>query len=307
MNLKNQDFLSVNQLNKKSVLEIFKLALKFEKAIGSNQKLTISSGKILATCFFEASTRTRLSFEAATLRLGGQVLSMGQVEQTSLFAKGESFEDTIRIIDGYADLLVIRHPKTGFVKIAADAAQHPVINAGDGGEGEHPTQALLDFYTIWKNRGNTKLGIGILGDLKYGRTVHSLVPLLDLFGYKFIFISHQNLCLPKGIKIGLKNKYLESSDLEKYLPDLDVLYVTRVQKERFKNLKEYQEVKNLYQINDRILSIAKKNLIIMHPLPRVYELDPEIDKDPRAHYFQQAENGVYVRMALIAKILGLKD
>lgn len=304
MNFNNKDFLSTKNLNKKSILEICQLAHKFENQVKANKKINLSSGKILASCFFEVSTRTRLSFETAMMRLGGSVLSMGGVEQTSFWGKGESFEDTIRVIDGYSDLLIVRHPETGFVKIAADVAKHPVINAGDGGEGEHPTQALLDFYTIWKRGKFSKLAIGFVGDLKYGRTVHSLVPLLDLFGFNFVFISHQSFRLPKKILNNIKHKSLETADLNKYISDLDILYITRVQKERFRDKEIYNKVKNLYRINERAIGYAKKNMLVMHPLPRIYEIDLKIDSDPRSVYFEQAENGVYVRMALIAKILG---
>ena len=299
--------LKAEQIKKADLDHIFELANKYQTT--NREDVLRDSGlhsKVLATLFFESSTRTRFSFEAAMARLGGKVITLEQ-GQASSASKGETMSDLGIIVGGYADAIVIRHPQIGSVAEAAKFAKVPVINAGDGA-GEHPTQALVDLYTIFteKKRLNN-LKIGILGDLKYGRTTNSL---LSLFGeYKdnhFTLISDQFLSLTTERRERLNSynyQFTETDNLENAIKDLDVLYVTRVQKERFESLSEYDRVKNLYRVNKKALLHAKSNLIIMHPLPRVSEIDPEIDFLPSAKYFKQAENSLYVRMALLTLML----
>ena len=263
-------------------------------------------GKTLTTAFFEPSTRTRLSFEAAMLRLGGQVSSI-QYGRSSSSEKGESLQDMGRILSGYADIVAMRHPQSGSVAAFASTANVPVINAGDGAN-QHPTQALLDLYTIFlEKRTLDRLSIGFIGDLKYSRTVHSLISLLQYYQVTFHFISHPLLALPESIKRSLAEggqSFQECRELGKALPELDVLYVTRVQKERFADTLEYEQANRDYQLNRAALQRSKADLILLHPLPRLQEIHPELDSDPRAKYFRQAQNGVYVRMALLALLLG---
>ncbi len=264
-------------------------------------------GKKLATCFYEPSTRTRLSFEAAMLNLGGQVLGFSDAASSSA-SKGESVSDTIRIISCYADICAMRHPKEGAPMVAASRSGIPVINAGDGGH-QHPTQTLTDLLTIRSLKG--RLGgftIGLCGDLKFGRTVHSLINALIRYpDIRFIFISPPELKVPDYITDLLKEQGIEYEEvirLEDCMPDLDLLYMTRVQRERFFNEEDYVRLKDFYILDRNKLSTAKKDLLILHPLPRVNEISVEVDDDPRAVYFKQAQYGVYVRMALILTLLG---
>ena len=266
-------------------------------------------GKILATLFFEPSTRTRLSFESAMLSLGGQVLGFSSAASSSA-SKGESVADTIRVISAYCDIIAMRHPKEGAPLVATMHSLVPVINAGDGGH-NHPTQTLTDLMTIHKEKGHVdNLTVGFCGDLKFGRTVHSLVAAMSRYtGIRFVFVSPEELKLPRYVKeqyIKEKNiPYTQSASLEEVMPELDVLYMTRVQKERFFNEEDYLRLKDSYILTPDKLANAKKDLCILHPLPRVNEISVAVDDDPRACYFKQAQNGRYIRMALIMKLLGI--
>ncbi len=264
-------------------------------------------GKKLATCFYEPSTRTRLSFEAAMLNLGGSTLGFASADSSSA-AKGESVSDTIRVISCYADICAMRHPKEGAPLVASSHATIPVINAGDGGH-QHPTQTLTDLYTIrsLKNR-LSNLTIGLCGDLKFGRTVHSLINALVRYtGIKFILISPEELRIPSYIREDVLDKnnipYEEVENLEEAMPDLDILYMTRVQRERFFNEEDYLRMKDFYILNPEKMALAKEDMVVLHPLPRVNEISVEVDDDPRAAYFTQAQLGVYIRMALIYTLL----
>ena len=267
-------------------------------------------GKKLATCFYEPSTRTRLSFEAAMLNLGGSVLGFASADSSSA-SKGESVSDTIRIISCYADICAMRHPKEGAPLVASQKSRIPVINAGDGGH-QHPTQTLTDLLTIRSLKGRLgNLTIGLCGDLKFGRTVHSLISALIRYpGIRFVLISPEELRIPSYIRedvLAANNiPFTEVERLEDAMPDLDVLYMTRVQKERFFNEEDYVRLKNFYILTKAKMELAKEDLLVLHPLPRVYEISVEVDDDPRAAYFKQAQYGVYVRMALILTLLDIK-
>ena len=266
-------------------------------------------GKKLATCFYEPSTRTRLSFEAAMLNLGGSVLGFASADSSSA-AKGESVSDTIRIISCYADICAMRHPKEGAPLVASQKSRIPVINAGDGGH-QHPTQTLTDLLTIRSLKGRLgNLTIGLCGDLKFGRTVHSLISALIRYpGIRFVLISPEELRIPSYIRedvLAANNiPFTEVERLEDAMPDLDVLYMTRVQKERFFNEEDYVRLKDFYILDQNKMELAKKDMLVLHPLPRVNEIAVEVDEDPRAVYFKQAQYGVYVRMALILTLLGI--
>mgnify|MGYP004613041651 FL=1 len=267
-------------------------------------------GKILATLFFEPSTRTRLSFESAMLSLGGQVLGFSSANSSSA-SKGESVADTIRVVSAYCDIIAMRHPKEGAPLVATQHSLVPVINAGDGGH-NHPTQTLTDLITIHKEKGHfDNLTIGFCGDLKFGRTVHSLVAAMSRYtGVRFVFVSPEELKLPRYVKeqyVKSKNiPYTQSTSLEEVMPELDILYMTRVQKERFFNEEDYLRLKDSYILTPEKLANAKEDLRILHPLPRVNEISVAVDNDPRACYFKQAQNGRYIRMALIMKLLGIQ-
>ena len=266
-------------------------------------------GKILATLFFEPSTRTRLSFESAMLRLGGNVLGFSEASSSSV-SKGESVADTIHVVGGYSDVIAMRHPKEGAPFVASVKSSVPIINAGDGGH-NHPTQTLTDLLTISQEKGKLDdLTIGLCGDLKFGRTVHSLInAMLRYKNIKFVLISPDELKLPEYMVKILEAsgvEYKETNDIEEYMGNLDILYMTRVQKERFFNEQDYIRLKDYYILNKDKLKNAKKDLTIMHPLPRVNEIATDVDDDPRAAYFRQAEYGVYIRMALIMYMLGVK-
>lgn len=293
-----------------SVKELEQL-LDLARDISQNQKKYshVCDGKKLATLFYEPSTRTRLSFEAAMLNLGGSVLGFSSADSSSA-AKGESVSDTIRVISCYADICAMRHPKEGAPMVAAEKSGIPVINAGDGGH-QHPTQTLTDLMTIRELKGSlNNFTIGLCGDLKFGRTVHSLInSLIRYDNIKFILISPKELRVPDYIREDvLKGNNVEFEEVEKLedvMPQLDILYMTRVQKERFFSEDEYLRMKDFYILNKEKMELAKKNMYILHPLPRVNEISVEVDDDPRAAYFKQAQYGVYVRMALIMTLLGL--
>jgi aspartate carbamoyltransferase catalytic subunit len=276
------------------------------EAFAHGKKSDMLSGKMLALLFFEPSTRTRMSFETAMKRLGGAVINLGPAEGSSI-SKGESLADTVRVIGGYADALVIRHPKEGSARLAAEFSPVPVLNAGDGA-GHHPTQTLLDLYTIKKEEGRLEdLQIALVGDLKYGRTVHSLAYALSLYGADITLVSPPTLRMPESIRSDLSSKgtrVQETCDLNAVINNIDVLYMTRIQRERFPDPVEYKKVASSYRITPESLVGVRKNLIIMHPLPRVDEIAPAVDRTPYARYFQQSFNGVPVRMALLKMLVG---
>ncbi|MCR5420337.1 MAG: aspartate carbamoyltransferase [Lachnospiraceae bacterium] len=293
-----------------SVQELDKL-MDIAEDIEKNQEkyAHMCDGKILATCFYEPSTRTRLSFESAMLHLGGQVLGFASADSSSA-AKGESVSDTIRIISCYADICAMRHPKEGAPMVAASKSTIPVINAGDGGH-QHPTQTLTDLMTIRSLKGQlNNMTIGLCGDLKFGRTVHSLINALKRYnGINFVFISPEELKIPDYIRSDILDKnnipYKEVIKLEDVMPELDILYMTRVQRERFFNEEDYVRLKDFYILTKDKMELAKKDMMVLHPLPRVNEISVEVDEDPRAVYFKQVQYGMYIRMALILTLLEL--
>jgi aspartate carbamoyltransferase len=301
-----KDILSVKQFSRLDLEYIFGVAHEMRGMVERVGTFDLLKGKILANLFYEPSTRTSSSFTAAMERLGGSVIPINEVKYSSV-TKGETLSDTVRTLECYADVIVLRHPETGSAAIAAKAARKPVINAGDG-VGEHPTQALLDAFTIMEELGRFEnLTVTMLGDLKYGRTVHSLARLLSLFNVKLNYVSPEILKMPGEVLDEVKEKGIsqaEFNSLGKVLPETDVLYVTRVQKERFENAGEYEMVKGAYVIDPAIMKAAKQDMIVMHPLPRVTEISMDFDDDPRAAYFRQMEYGLYVRMALLAMVLG---
>ena len=302
MDFKNRDIISINDFSKEELLHI----LKVVKQIEEKPKPNLLKGKILAALFFESSTRTRLSFISAMEQLGGEVIGFSAANVTSI-QKGESLYDTIKMTEQYADVIVIRHPLEGSARLAAEAASIPVINGGDGSN-QHPTQTILDLYTIQKIKGKLEnLHIGFVGDLKYGRTVHSLVIALSHFNPTFYFIAPDELQIPETYLDELfrkKVKYFKTSDLGRFGKELYVLYVTRIQKERFPDPLEYEKFKGIYRIDEAFLKNIKKDLKIMHPLPRIDEIAKSIDKTEHAAYFEQAANGIPVRKALLALVLG---
>jgi len=308
MNYQGRDIISIKDFSKNEINFILKNAEKMVEYAKGNNYLDILKGKILSSLFFEPSTRTRLSFESSMNRLGGRVIGFADPTATSQ-KKGESLADTIRMADSYSDVIVIRHPQEGAARLAAEFAEAPVLNAGDGA-GRHPTQCLLDLFTIKSEKKNIKgKNIVLLGDLKYGRTVHSLAYALSLYGANLIFVSPDSLKMPTEVlneceELGIQPK--NTSNLEKSIKDADVLYVTRIQKERFPDAEEYNQVVGTYKIDKNLLKNAREDLVIMHPLPRVTEINPEIDKTSHALYFKQAFNGVPVRMALLSLVLGGK-
>ncbi len=303
-----RDILSVRQFDRNDLEYIFGVAHEMRGMVQRIGAFDLLKGKILANLFYEPSTRTSSSFTAAMERLGGSVIPINEVRYSSV-AKGESLPDTVRTLECYADVIVLRHPQTGSAEIAARAAKKPVINAGDG-VGEHPTQALLDAFTIFEELGVGRidgLSVGMLGDLKYGRTVHSLARLLSLFDVRIHYISPDILRMPTEVMEEVAARGIaqqEHTRLDEILPELDVLYVTRVQKERFEDPQAYEKVKDAYVITPEVMQAAKEEMIVMHPLPRVGEISPDFDEDPRAAYFRQMEYGLYVRMALLAMVLG---
>ncbi len=301
-----KDIISVKQFSRKDLDYIFGVAHEMRGMVERVGTFDLLKGKILANLFYEPSTRTSSSFTAAMERLGGSVIPINEVKYSSV-TKGETLADTVRTLECYADVIVLRHPETGSAAIASKAAKKPIINAGDG-TGEHPTQALLDAFTVKSELGRFDgLTVTMLGDLKYGRTVHSLARLLSLFDVKLNYVSPDILKMPKEVmdEVGEKNiPQAEFDSLDQVLPETDVLYVTRVQKERFENADEYEKVKGAYVIDPAVMQAAKQKMIVMHPLPRVTEISMDFDDDPRAAYFRQMEYGLYVRMALLAMVLG---
>ncbi|UCH72276.1 MAG: aspartate carbamoyltransferase [Thermoplasmatales archaeon] len=308
MNFKGKDIISIKDFSKKEINHIINYGKKMIPYSKGEKRNDLLKGKILSSLFFEPSTRTRLSFESAMTRLGGNVIGFADPNATSQ-KKGESLADTIRMANSYSDIIVIRHPQEGAARLAAEFADIPVLNAGDGA-GRHPTQCLLDLFTIFMEKKKIeKNKIVLLGDLKYGRTVHSLAYALSLYSVELTFVSPASLKMPKEVinecrKLGVEPA--STSNLEKAISDADVLYATRIQKERFPDAEEYNRVVGTYKIDNDLLKDAKDDLIIMHPLPRVTEIDPEVDKTPHALYFKQAFNGVPVRMALLSLISGEK-
>lgn len=298
--------LAVNQFSREDLDYIFAVAKEMRTMVERVGTFDLLKGKILANLFYEPSTRTSSSFTAAMERLGGSVIPINEVRYSSV-AKGESLPDTVRTLECYSDVIVLRHPETGAAALAAQYLRKPLINAGDGA-GEHPTQALLDLFTIQEELGTLDgLTVTMLGDLKYGRTVHSLARLLRLYGARINYVSPEILQMPPALVSELNEAGVEQhayTELDEVLPTTDVLYVTRVQKERFANIEEYESVRNAYVITPETLAKAQPNMVLMHPLPRINEISMEVDADPRAAYFRQMEYGLYVRMALLAMVLG---
>lgn len=305
--LVGQDVLSVSQFSTDTLEYIFARAHEMRQMVQRVGAVDLLKGYILTCLFYEPSTRTSASFIAAMERLGGSIIPITQGVQFSSVSKGETLPDTIRTLEQYSDVIVLRHPELGSAKVAADYAHIPVINAGDG-PGEHPTQALLDMFTIKEELGTLDgLKVAMVGDLRYGRTVHSLTKLLLHYNVSLRFVSPEMLRLPLTIMNEVKDAGVdvrETHDVADVIQNADVLYVTRVQKERFSDLAQYEEVKNLYEITTDLMTKAKKKMIIMHPLPRVGEIHYNVDSDARAAYFRQVQNGMYVRMALLAAVLG---
>jgi aspartate carbamoyltransferase catalytic subunit len=302
--MKNRSFVSIDDFSTEEILRILDLTVEFEKEPTSK----LLEGKVIATLFFEPSTRTRLSFESAISRLGGKIVGFSDASSSSV-SKGETLNDTIRTVSNYCDLIVIRHPCEGSARFASEIANVPVINAGDGAN-QHPTQTLLDLFSIRKTQGKLdNLNIFIVGDLKYGRTVHSLIMAMSKFNTTFHFISPEELKIPNEYKIYLDNlglKYFEHSDFTEFIQEADIIYMTRVQKERFSDPMEYEKTKNTYVLRASMLKQTKPNVKILHPLPRVNEIHTDVDHLDKAYYFTQALNGVYTRQAIITSILGLK-
>ncbi len=301
--LKGKDIVNISELSESEMNRIFEVAREMIPVAKGSESSTLLSGKILATLFFEPSTRTRLSFESAMHRLGGSVIGFSNPSSTSL-SKGESLADTIRTVNSYSDVIVIRHPLEGAARVAADFAENPVINAGDGA-GQHPTQTLLDIFTIIQEFGHVNgLKITLMGDLRYGRTVHSLSVALSRLGADIHLVSPRTLKMPKHVIREMDSEPQVHERIDDVLADSDVFYVTRIQKERFPDPAEYAKVAGSYRITVDMVKEMKDDAIIMHPLPRVNEIDPEVDYTTKARYFQQAFYGVPVRMAILALVLG---
>jgi len=304
--LYGKDILRTNTISDQELELILSTAVRFESKLKAKGRLDNMAGQIMATLFFEPSTRTRLSFESAMLRLGGGAITVAD-PKTSSAVKGESLADTARTVSGYADVIVMRHPQTGSAQEAADAVEVPVINAGDG-SGQHPTQALLDAYTIQKEKGSLeRLTMTLAGDLKHGRTIHSLVYLLARFGVRFLFVSPPSLEMPAEITAELRKMgadVSESTDLAAAMRESDVVYMTRIQGERFTDPAEYERLKGSYVLDMAMVRQAKRGIIVLHPLPRVKEIATEVDAYEGAAYFRQTVNGVFVRMALLALVTG---
>ncbi len=301
MDNKNHHCIHISDYSKDEILHLLDYALKLKK----EPQPSLLKGKILGSCFFEPSTRTRLSFESAMHRLGGSVIGFDDSIQTSS-KKGESLQDSMKVLEHYADALVIRHPLEGSAQLAADSVNIPVINAGDGSN-QHPTQTFLDLFTIRETQGRLEdLSIALVGDLLHGRTVHSLAQALIPFNCRLFFVSPKSLEMPKAVCDELKEKRVKFSfhqSIEEVIPRLDILYMTRIQQERFASLHDYLSLKDAFILKSNMLNACKENLKILHPLPRVNEIEPAIDQTPHAHYFQQAGNGLYTRQALLALTL----
>jgi aspartate carbamoyltransferase catalytic subunit len=304
MTMKNRSLVSIDDLSTEEVLKILDDAVEFEK----NPVQKLLEGKVIATLFFEPSTRTRLSFESAINRLGGKIVGFSDAGVSSV-SKGETLHDTIKMVSNYSDLIVMRHPIEGSARYASEISSVPVINAGDGAN-QHPTQTLLDLYSIRKTQGTLdNLNIFMVGDLKYGRTVHSLMMAMSRWNTTFNFISPEELKMPEEFKLYLENlglKYYEHLDFTDIISRADIIYMTRVQKERFSDPIEYEKVKNVYVLKNSMLANTKPNMRILHPLPRVNEIHTDVDKNPKAYYFEQALNGVFTRQAILCSLLGIK-
>lgn len=307
MSLKGTDVLTAAQFSREQIEQLFAQADDFAARLEKGERIRALDGKLLATVFYEPSTRTRLSFEAAMQRLGGGVISVAEAKSASSVVKGETLSDTIRTIANYADAIVLRHSEVGAAQVAAEASVVPILNAGDGA-GEHPTQALLDLYTIRAEKKTIDgLRIALVGDLKNGRTVHSLARALSNFQVEFSLVAPAALAMPTEVTDYLRAKDFvveETNDMARSLQKADVVYMTRVQKERFADVKQYEKLKNFFILNRSVVESAKPGLVVMHPLPRVDEIATDVDAMPNAAYFRQMKNGVYVRMALLAAILG---
>jgi len=303
-NLKNRNLISISDYSKEEQIKILNLAEEFEK----NPRQDLLKNHVIASLFFEPSTRTRLSFESAVSQLGGKIVGFTDAASSSV-KKGESLKDTILTVSNYSDLIVMRHPLDGSSRFSSEVATVPVINAGDGAN-QHPTQCLLDLYSIRKTQGTLdNLNIMLVGDLKYGRTVHSLVEAMCQYNTTFHLVSPEELKLPSSVKRHIKNAnltYHQYTDMEEAMNKCDILYMTRIQRERFSDSMEYEKVKNSFVLENQMLANSKDNMKVLHPLPRVNEILEDVDNNPKAYYFQQALNGVYVRQALLAAILGLK-
>ena len=302
--MKNKSLVSINDYSKEEQLRVLEVAREFE----ANPVQTILKDHVIASLFFEPSTRTRLSFESAISRLGGKIVGFSEAANTSV-KKGESLRDTILTIANYSDLIVMRNPVEGSARFASEISPVPIINAGDGSN-QHPTQTLLDLYSIIKTQGTLdNLHVAFVGDLKYGRTVHSLVIALCNYNTTFHLVSPVELKLPSSVKMHIKEKnltYHQYTQMEEVIPEVDILYMTRIQKERFSDPLEFERIKDSYNLHKDMLHTTKDNFRILHPMPRVNEIHINVDTDPRAYYFQQALNGVYVRQALLAIMLGLR-
>ncbi len=302
--MQGKSLVSINDLSKEEIIGILDMAEEFSQ----NPRTPVLKGHVVATLFFEPSTRTRLSFESAVNQLEGRILGFAEASSSSV-AKGESLKDTILTVSNYVDLIVMRHPLEGTARYASEVSPVPIINAGDGAN-QHPTQTMLDLFSIRKTQGTLDgLTICMVGDLKYGRTVHSLLQAMSLWNTKFIFIAPPELRLPAEYRMFLREKGLEfeeHTEMNENIKQADVLYMTRVQRERFSDPLEYERVKNVYVLHASMLEGAKPNMRVLHPLPRVNEISTDVDDTPWAYYFQQARNGVYARMAIMASILGKK-
>lgn len=302
--MKNRSLISINDYSKEEYIKILDIAEGFEE----NPRQKILENHVIATLFFEPSTRTRLSFESAISQLGGKIIGFTDASSSSV-SKGETLMDTVKTVANYSDLIVMRHPLDGSARWASEVAGVPIINAGDGAN-QHPTQCLLDMYSIRKTQGTLEnIHIAFVGDLKYGRTVHSLVIAMTQFNATFHLVSPEELKLPSVIKKYIKDaglKYHQYTEIEDIMDKVDILYMTRIQRERFADPMEYERVKNSYILKNDMLENSKPNMRVLHPLPRVNEIEEAVDQNPKAYYFQQALNGVYVREALLAAILGLK-
>jgi aspartate carbamoyltransferase catalytic subunit len=302
--MKKRSLVSIDDFSSAEIIKVLDMAAEFEK----QPVRKLLEGKVVATLFFEPSTRTRLSFESAINRLGGKIVGFSDVTSSSV-SKGETLHDTIKMVSSYCDLIVMRHPIEGSARFASEIASVPVINAGDGAN-QHPTQTMLDLYSIRKTQGKLEdLNIFMVGDLKYGRTVHSLMMAMSRWNTTFNFISPEELKMPDEFKLYLENlglKYYEHTDFTDIISRADIIYMTRVQKERFSDPMEYEKVKNVYVLRNSMLANTKPNMRILHPLPRVNEIHPDVDANPKAYYFEQALNGVYTRQAILCTLLEIK-
>ncbi len=302
--MKNRSLVSIDDFSTDEIIDTLDLAEEFEK----QPVRKLLEAKVIATLFFEPSTRTRLSFESAINRLGGKIVGFAESASSSV-SKGETLHDTIKMVSSYSDLIIMRHPVEGSARFASEIASVPVINAGDGAN-QHPTQTMLDLFSIRKTQGTLdNLNIFMVGDLKYGRTVHSLMMAMSRWNTTFNFIAPEELRMPDEFKLYLDNlglKYFEHSDFTEIISKADIIYMTRVQKERFSDPIEYEKVKNVYVLRNAMLANTKPNMRILHPLPRVNEINPDVDSNPKAYYFEQALNGVFTRQAILCKLLGIK-